>query len=510
MPSIILSYRRSDSDVIAGRMHDRLASHYGTNSVFMDIDSIPFGLDFREHIKSALLQNDILIAVIGPNWIGGSGDNSRIFDETDPVRIEVETALQRSIPVVPVLVRGAIMPKPSELPEGLKGLAYRNAAIVDGGRDFHQHMDRLIRSMDGLLAAKSQLPISTSLLQTAVAALPTAMSGDPDIGLASDRPASSDPRPSANVAVPPLTERAERKFRYRDWVLIAVAVALVGTSVGLVYFIAKDRSWFQSSFQQASPQTPSQQAREQTLSTISKSNTVTLNSGLVGYWPFDGDTTSWTTGTTQDVSGNGNTGTLVNMSMTTSPIPGKIGGALNFNGTNSVKTSYAGISGTSARTISMWLKTTQTSPLAGKNTSTLLAYGNADNCANPGYFLVASNDKYGGSANYPGISVDFPCNAAITYNAAIYDNKWRHVVVSMPNSGTTSNLKVYVDGVLLTTVNNIYVGSYNTGIGSNVQIGNDSYYYTANGGFQGALDDVRIYDRALSPEEVQQLYLMGK
>jgi hypothetical protein len=155
MATIIVSYRRADGDAIAGRIRDRLANSFGDDSVYMDIDSIPFGLDFREHIKKALLQTEILVAVIGPNWIGQREDGTRISDETDPVRIEVETALQRNIPVIPVLVGGASMPKPSELPDGLKDLAFRNAAAVDGGRDFHQHMDRLIRSIEKLIAEAS-------------------------------------------------------------------------------------------------------------------------------------------------------------------------------------------------------------------------------------------------------------------------------------------------------------------------------------------------------------------
>lgn len=122
----------------------------------MDIDSIPFGLDFREHVKTALLENDILIAVIGSKWIGADSKNrSRIKEETDPVRIELETALKRNIPVVPVLVGGARMPTPAELPDGLKDLAFRNAAQIDAGRDFHQHMERLIRSMDRILELKT-------------------------------------------------------------------------------------------------------------------------------------------------------------------------------------------------------------------------------------------------------------------------------------------------------------------------------------------------------------------
>jgi hypothetical protein len=117
MPKIGISYRRADSDAIAGRIKDRLVDHFGEHSVFMDIDSIPFGLDFREYIKQALLEHDAVIAVIGPKWLGQSkGGQLRIQDEADPVRIELEIALQRKIPVIPVLVDGAAMPTPAELP----------------------------------------------------------------------------------------------------------------------------------------------------------------------------------------------------------------------------------------------------------------------------------------------------------------------------------------------------------------------------------------------------------
>src|SRR5882762_10276889 len=118
MTHITISYRRSDSDAIAGRIRDRLASHFGDESVFMDIDSIPFGFDFRDHIQEALAQNDILIAVIGPQWLGpGKGGSLRIMEETDPVRIEIETALKNGSAIIPVLVGGATMPEPADLPE---------------------------------------------------------------------------------------------------------------------------------------------------------------------------------------------------------------------------------------------------------------------------------------------------------------------------------------------------------------------------------------------------------
>lgn len=165
MPKIIISYRRSDTDAIAGRIRDRLAAHYGERSIFMDIDNIPFGADFREHIQNAIIQNDLLLAVVGPQWAGqAEAGRRRIGEELDLVRIEVETAMKQGIPVVPVLVNGAAMPKPEELPESLRDFSFRNAATVDSGRDFHQHVDRLIRSLDKLVNARPRLRAPAPLL----------------------------------------------------------------------------------------------------------------------------------------------------------------------------------------------------------------------------------------------------------------------------------------------------------------------------------------------------------
>src|SRR4051812_38883802 len=102
MPKIIISYRRSDTAAITGRIFDRLAAHYGPANVFLDIDSIPFGIDFRQHIADELDGTNILVAVVGPAWLGADGKGtSRIDSETDFVRIEVETALRKGIPVIP-------------------------------------------------------------------------------------------------------------------------------------------------------------------------------------------------------------------------------------------------------------------------------------------------------------------------------------------------------------------------------------------------------------------------
>ena len=156
MPTIILSYRRDDTGAIAGRIFDRLVGHYGADQVFMDIDSIPFGLDFREHIEETLKRCDVLLAIVGAHWAAPNETGSfRINEENDWVRIEVEAALAKKIPVIPVLIDDAELPAPTSLPEGLRGLAFRQAAPVNSGRDFHPHMDRLIKAMDRLITVQS-------------------------------------------------------------------------------------------------------------------------------------------------------------------------------------------------------------------------------------------------------------------------------------------------------------------------------------------------------------------
>jgi formylglycine-generating enzyme required for sulfatase activity len=152
VPKIAISYRRADTDVMAGRIRDRLAHHYGEDAVFMDIDDIPFGKDFRVHIREAVVESNILLVVVGPRWLGaGRGGNKRIDSETDFVRLEVETALSNGVAIIPILAGSARMPQPAQLPESLKDFSFLNAAPIDTGRDFHRDMERLIGSIDQML-----------------------------------------------------------------------------------------------------------------------------------------------------------------------------------------------------------------------------------------------------------------------------------------------------------------------------------------------------------------------
>src|SRR5215469_12747624 len=130
MPRITISYRRDDSLAITGRIFDRLAGHFGRDAVFRDIDSIPPGADFRRHIDRVLDESDIVLAIIGPRWIGPDNEHLRLASPVDPVRVEIETALRKEKPLIPVLVSRAVMPHPDVLPPSLHDFVYRHAVQV--------------------------------------------------------------------------------------------------------------------------------------------------------------------------------------------------------------------------------------------------------------------------------------------------------------------------------------------------------------------------------------------
>jgi hypothetical protein len=129
MGSIFLSYRREDSEGQAGRLYDDLVAAFGSDSVFMDVAAIQPGRDFRKSIDQSLNSCGVFLALIGKSWLTAkdSSGQRRLDDPADFVRIETGAALKRDIPVIPVLVQGASTPKPDQLPDDLKELAFRNA-----------------------------------------------------------------------------------------------------------------------------------------------------------------------------------------------------------------------------------------------------------------------------------------------------------------------------------------------------------------------------------------------
>src|SRR5258708_35893910 len=129
---IFISYRREDSTATCGRIYDRLVARFGPGAIFKDVDSIPAGADFMAQIHAVLAQCALQLVVIGPLWQGHADaeGRTRIEQPADFVRLEVEAALQRGLPLIPLLVQGAAMPAADALPISLRPLAARNAVPV--------------------------------------------------------------------------------------------------------------------------------------------------------------------------------------------------------------------------------------------------------------------------------------------------------------------------------------------------------------------------------------------
>ena len=150
---VFISYRRGDSADITGRIYDRLVQHFGKDFIFKDVDSIPLGIDFRQRLESAVGQCSVLLAIIGRGWLEAKmkSGKRRLDDSRDHLRIEIEAALKREVPVIPVLVQGASIPSEDDLAPSLQSLAYRNSVYVRADPDFHGDMDRLIRGIQAHL-----------------------------------------------------------------------------------------------------------------------------------------------------------------------------------------------------------------------------------------------------------------------------------------------------------------------------------------------------------------------
>ena len=146
---IFISYRRTDAAAYAGRLHDDLMDHFGDGRVFIDIEAIELGADFEQTIVGTIEGADVVLAVVGPSWLGATDDRGqrRIDQDDDFVRRELEIALDRGVKVVPVLVQDARMPEPSELPASLASFSRRQAFVMSDRR-WRAEVAELIRSLE--------------------------------------------------------------------------------------------------------------------------------------------------------------------------------------------------------------------------------------------------------------------------------------------------------------------------------------------------------------------------
>jgi len=164
-----LSYRRDDTAGRAGRLHDALASSFGTRDVFMDVAAIAVGTDFVDQVEQAIATSDASLVVIGPEWLRATDaeGRQRLDDPDDHVRAEVRTALASAKPVVPVLVGGASLPSDGDLPDDLRSLV-RRQAIELNDQTWAEDVEMLIRRLEGKETVRVRrrmfLPVAIGLL----------------------------------------------------------------------------------------------------------------------------------------------------------------------------------------------------------------------------------------------------------------------------------------------------------------------------------------------------------
>jgi hypothetical protein len=163
---IFVSYRRDDAAAYAGRLYDALVDRFGPENVFIDIDTIELGSDFRDAIDSAISSYDVALALIGRTWTSATDAEGRrrLDDPDDVLRLELERTLAHGLVVIPVRVQGAAMPAEHELPPALaplaarQGMELRDTAWRDDVARLTRHLERIAERKAARAAGPPQPP----------------------------------------------------------------------------------------------------------------------------------------------------------------------------------------------------------------------------------------------------------------------------------------------------------------------------------------------------------------
>jgi TIR domain len=172
-PRIFLSYRRDDTRWLAGRLYDRLRERYGRTAVFQDIDTIKPGVKYTDYIESTISQCRLVIVIIGDSWLSATDalGRRRLDAPRDMVRLEVAAAVRRNIPIIPVLVQGALMPSEEELPESIADLTLYNASEITATR-WEYDVAQLLQGIDDLIASGESFSWNERRLQEMYEGIP--------------------------------------------------------------------------------------------------------------------------------------------------------------------------------------------------------------------------------------------------------------------------------------------------------------------------------------------------
>lgn len=231
----------------------------------------------------------------------------------------------------------------------------------------------------------------------------------------------------------------------------------------------------------------------------SSKNEVVKN-GLVGHWTFDSYNLS---DKVYDVSGNSNNGYFQGGSTSTAKTLGKIGQAMNFDGVNDMVNAGSGstLDDLPGLTYMGWIKPRS----AGGGRGTLFAKVNSSNVQGLTYVFFDNVTATNGiSFLRDTLTTDI---SYTTTNNAVSLNEWAHVAVTWDGTvNTVGNVKIYINGVQSSyQISENGIGSLESDagndftIGGRVLVGSERY-------FDGLIDDVRVYNRAVSATEVKQIY----
>ena len=150
-PRLFISYRRRFDHASARLLKEQLTEAFGEGAVFRDVDDIRPGDAFPESIRKAVEACDAFLPLVSPGWLGVIGE---LRDPEDFVRREIAAALGRPAPVIPVLLGGASMPEPEDLPDEIKDLASRHACELSDSR-WDYDVRRLIEVIRALTRSRA-------------------------------------------------------------------------------------------------------------------------------------------------------------------------------------------------------------------------------------------------------------------------------------------------------------------------------------------------------------------
>ena len=149
MSKIFISYRRQESGDIVGRIFDHLSNVFTKHNIFKDVDNIGAGENFRNVITDAIKNSQVLLLIIGREWIKVKGPNGirRIDDPNDYVRIEIETAIENKIRIIPILIGDTNLPSPDKFPLQIRNITNFNAVKIRNDPDFKKDINHLVSEL---------------------------------------------------------------------------------------------------------------------------------------------------------------------------------------------------------------------------------------------------------------------------------------------------------------------------------------------------------------------------